>query len=120
MNPAQEHPARPKPMITLTEEECPEIKDWDVGETYKFEVTAKQVSLDSGEGMTLGGEDKPQMTARFEVLDVKPAGGTEEEPEDEEDEEPEKPEDEMEKPEKPVNTRVVNAVRNKFQKGYMK
>lgn len=54
-------------MIEISSKKIPEIKNWKVGETYRFtDVSAKQISVRL--------EDKGEMSARFEIKSIKANG----------------------------------------------
>ncbi len=77
MKDAHTMPSIPRmtPTLSLSEEDCPDIKDWKVGGKYKLELEVEQVSASKNEGMmeeTANGKNK--ISARFKVLDVKIPG----------------------------------------------
>lgn len=53
---------RPKARLTVQADDLPEIKTWDVGETYKLQLSAKMVSKSEG-----GWGGKQPMEATFEI-----------------------------------------------------
>lgn len=54
--------SRPKPRVTVTAEQVPEIKDWQVGETYDISIRGKMVAVREDEW-----EDDQPMEATFVV-----------------------------------------------------
>lgn len=54
-------------MLDLDEGDLPEVKDWQVGRTYKVMLTIKQVSS-STNSMPMNDTDKGKVHGRFEVV----------------------------------------------------
>lgn len=65
-------------MLSLDEEQLPELKKWKVGGKYTLVVDVEQVSMskqDPYESLESDKKDEPkEMSARFKVLSVKPLG----------------------------------------------
>lgn len=57
--------------VEFCEKTLPEIKDWQVGKTYRLQLEVEQVESELEE---MG--DKKMMKAKFKVLSVKPMTGT--------------------------------------------
>lgn len=55
-----------KPMLHLSDEDLPEIEEWDVGEEYKLEVVVKLRSKSEREN-----EEGESMDANFEIKKVR-------------------------------------------------
>jgi hypothetical protein len=55
------------PSISFDEKQLPEIRKWEVGQTYEIGLKVKQVSLSE--------EDGSPLNARFEIHGVKVTGG---------------------------------------------
>lgn len=64
--------------LTLRESDLPDIKDWQVGQTYHVMLEIKQTSADSGDGSPevggMSGNNMPH-TARFTIVSAKSIGG---------------------------------------------
>lgn len=56
-----------KPSVYLKSKDLPQIKDWEVGNKYTLLMRVKQTSLSENEY-----EGRKEMSASFEILDVKP------------------------------------------------
>lgn len=54
-----------KPTLYLTDKDLPDIKSWNTGETYKLEITVKQVS--KSEHTTSSGKET---TASFDITNI--------------------------------------------------
>lgn len=68
---------KPKPTLSVDESHLPAIKDWVVGKTYTVTCRVKMTFQSEGNeydyGMETGGEEKkPEMRARFRILDITP------------------------------------------------
>lgn len=81
-------PKRKIMLRDVTEEDLPEIKDWEVGKKYEMKVTMKLISKRQGEEYPspwASEEEKKRknkMESSFEVIDVEPL---EDDDEDEDD-----------------------------------
>jgi len=64
-----------KAYLTLSDKDLPEIKDWQVGQTYTVILTVKQTSLNQNEM-----DGQQNVSANFEVMSAK-AGSQEEDEE---------------------------------------
>ena len=60
-----------KPTIFLSEKDFPEVKNWEVGSEYKLLVTVKQTSKSIDQY-----DKKQQVSARFEIVNVKVVDGS--------------------------------------------
>ena len=64
-----------KPTIRFTDKDLPELKDWKVGEKYRFTVEAKlieqEIPRDSSPFANEEGFDKDEVKGMFEVLKIK-------------------------------------------------
>lgn len=61
-----DEPYKPKMMLdNIDVKSLPEIKKWDVGKTYKLEVTAKMTSKNEG-----GWSGDQPLTASFEITKI--------------------------------------------------
>ena len=58
-----------KPSMHVSADDLPEIKDWDVGKTYRMEITARQTSKDEYKP-----NGKVELSAGFEITKIKPIG----------------------------------------------
>jgi hypothetical protein len=56
------------PHLMLGESLVPEIRDWEVGKTYKFEIEAEQMLKEKGGWMT---ENQNEIVGRFKVVKIK-------------------------------------------------
>lgn len=68
---------KPKPSISLDEQDLPAIKNWKVGDTYN--VTAKVKLTFQSEGREYesdypmeGSSDQSKMRARFKIISIEP------------------------------------------------
>lgn len=93
---------RMKPMLHLSEDDLPEIKDWKVGGKYTIVLEVEQTGAHKNMAMLEG--DSKKMSADFTVLNVS-VGDRDEEEEDEDYEE-------TSEGEKPV--KVAQALRRKL------
>jgi hypothetical protein len=61
------------PTLHLSEEDLPEIKNWDVDKTYNLIVKVKMTGKNAGEEFPVDseGEKDKKIRARFEVIKVK-------------------------------------------------
>jgi hypothetical protein len=66
----------PKPTISLSSKDLPEIADWKVGNTYEIVLTVKQTELRQGseyDDWDEGESGNSKTThARFKIMKVKP------------------------------------------------
>lgn len=66
----------PKPSISLSSKDLPEIADWKVGNTYEIILTVKQTELRQGDEYDdwdeNGSKSSKTTHARFKILKVKP------------------------------------------------
>lgn len=67
----------PLPKISLTDKQLPDVKDWEVGKTYKIVLTIKQVAKRQGSEWDMpmredGSKPKQDktITGTFQVMDV--------------------------------------------------
>lgn len=64
---------RPKPTMSVEDQDLPQIKDWEVGKTYTVKAKIKMTYQSEGdEWESPDGQSKNVMRARFRILDIKP------------------------------------------------
>lgn len=56
----------------LKDSQLPQLRSWQVGDTYRLEVEVEQLSLDAPSPSDFG--DSKHWTARFRIKSVKPLG----------------------------------------------
>src|SRR3990167_2958542 len=65
---------RPLPSFSLSEDDLPEIKDWEVGKKYKLNIEVEQVSKEKGDRYSMegpgGSKDKKKISAHFRMLKI--------------------------------------------------
>lgn len=62
---------RPKPSITVTEKDLPEIKKWEVGKKYKLEIEVEMVRHSQGDEYGYGeGDSTKKHEARLRITKI--------------------------------------------------
>lgn len=65
---------KPKPSMTVDEDDLPEIKDWAVGKKYHVKATVEMRSHSKGDSYGLDGEGKKKHEARLVVHKITSKG----------------------------------------------
>lgn len=69
------------PTISLDSTDMPEVKDYDVGQTYDAVIHCEMVSKHQGVDSYLGGEGDPSVIrGRFKIISIKPVDSTKQSP----------------------------------------
>lgn len=70
---SDEAPKKPKQVFILSEDDLPEVKTWEPGNTYILEVRVKQTSKRQGEEFTMPDEKRnvEKFSGTFEMQSVK-------------------------------------------------
>lgn len=61
---------RPKPSITVTEDDLPEIKNWEVGKKYNVKAKVEMRSHSKGDNYGYDGGGKKKHEARLIIEDI--------------------------------------------------
>lgn len=68
-------PERPKPSVSVTEDDLPEIKNWTVGKKYNVKAHVEMRSHSKGDSYGYDGSGKKKHEARLIIHSIKPAEG---------------------------------------------